>query len=274
MAEALALALAFLEERPESAARSLESLSPADTAALLELVPVRIAAPAMSRMTSWAAARCIAVMPAERASAIVAQLGSHDALAILRQMPAQARENVLSDLPATTTRHYRRALTYTRSRVGAWVNHDIATAGQDHTVEEALEMIVTRRRPDDAVVYVLDRDRKYLGTVTLAGLLHAPSKSALAAHAQRQRALSDSASLAAAATEVSWSNSIALPIIDHQGELLGDLSRADLEKGLAQDRGEEPMATAPSVIFHLTETYLAVIGELARMPSPPRRAGP
>ncbi len=268
MAEALALALACLEERPESAARSLESLSAADAAALLELVPVRIAAPAMSRMTSWAAARCIAVMPVERASAVIGQLESHDALAVLRQMPAAVRDSVLTDLPAATARHYRRALTYGRSRVGAWVNHDLATAGEDHTAGEALDMIVTRRRLDDAALYVLDGMRRYVGTVSLAALLHAPPGNRLAALARRQRTLSDSASLAAAASEVSWSTSIALPVIDQEGELLGDLSRADLEKGLSQSRAEEPLATGPSVIFHLTETYLAVIGELARIPSP------
>lgn len=265
MAEAVALAEAFLEARPESAARSLESLPPPDAAALLELVPVRVAAPAAARMTSWAAAQCISALSAERAGALMAQLASRDALAILRQMPAAAQERILGDLPTSTARHYRRALTYSPTRVGAWVNHDVATLGEDQTAREALQTIVARRHPDETVVYVVDRSRRYLGTVPLATLLHAAPGATLLALAQRQRSLSDSASLGAVAGEAAWSVSLALPVTDRQGELLGDLSRANLEKALYQTRTESPAATGPSVLFHLAETYLGVIGELARV---------
>lgn len=265
MAEALALALAFLEERPESAARSLESLASADAAALLELVPVRIGAPAVGRMTSWTAAQCVAALPAERAGALMAQLGSRDALAILRQMPAPARDRVLADLPTSTGRQYRRALTYPPTRVGAWVNHDVAALGEDHTVDEALKMIVARRQRDEAGVYSVDEARRYLGTATVTALLHSAGSTRLAAVAQRQRALPDSASLAAVAADVSWSTSLALPVTDRHGELLGELSRANLEKALHQTPVDQPVATGPSVLFHLAETYLGVIGELARV---------
>lgn len=268
MAEPVKLALAFLEERPASAARSLEALAPADAAALLEVVPVRIAAPALARMTSSSAAQCIAGLPAERASALITQLGSRDALAILRQMSAPARGIVFGALPDTTARHYRRALTYSRSRVGAWVDHDFATATDDHTVAEAVEMIVMRRRPEESVLYVVDAGRRYLGTVAVAALLHSPGTTRLAALVHRQRALVDSSSLSAAAAEPSWSTTLALPVTDPHGELLGGLSRADLEKGLYQSEAAEPLATEVSVVFHLAEAYLTVVGELVQIVPP------
>jgi len=275
VAEPVKLALAFLEERPASAARSLEALAPADAAALLELVPVRIAAPALARMTSWGAAQCISGLPTERAGALISQLGSRDALAILRQMSAPARDTVLGGLSDTTARHYRRALTYSRSRVGAWVDHDIATATEDHTVGEAVKMIVMRRRPQESVLYVVDAGRRYLGTVGLAALLHSPETTRLAALAHRQRALLDSASLAAAAAEPSWSTSLALPVTDPHSELLGGLSRADLEKGLYQTEAEEPaVATEMSILFHLAEAYVRVVGELVHIAPPVNGAQP
>ncbi len=274
MAEPVKLALAFLEERPASAARSLEALAPADTAALLELVPVRIAAPALARMASWAAAQCISGIAADRAGALLSQLGSRDALAILRQMSGPARDLVLADLPAGTARHYRRALTYSRSRVGAWVDHDVPTVSEEHTVAEAVEMLVMRRRPEESVLYVVDAGRRYLGTVPVAALLHSPGATRLAALAQRQRALVDSASLATAAAQASWSTSLALPVTDEQGELLGGLSRADLDKGLHQAEPEEPVSTEMSVLFHLAEAYVTVVGELVHMAPPPDRTQP
>jgi magnesium transporter len=279
VAEPVKLALAFLEERPASAARSVEALAPDDAAALLEVVPVRIAGPALARMTSSSAARCIAGLPTERAGALITQLGSRDALAILRQMSPPARDAVLGALTESMARHYRRALTYSRSRVGAWVDHDLATATDDRTVAEALEMIVMRRRPEESVLYVVDTGRRYLGTVAVAALLHSPGTTRLAALAQRQRALVDSASLSAAAADPSWSTTLALPVIDSHGELLGGLSRADLEKGLYQGEAVEPPATEVSVAFHLAEAFLTVVGELARIappaggPHPPPVAG-
>lgn len=274
MPESVKLALAFLEERPASAARSLEALAPADAAALLELVPVRIAAPALARMTSWAAAQCISGIAAERAGALISQMGSRDALAILRQMSVPARDSVLADLPASTARHYRRALTYFRSRVGAWVDHDVPTVSEDHTVAEAVDMMVMRRRPEESVLYVVDAGRRYVGTVGLAALLHWPGTTKLAALVRRQRALVDSASLAAAAADPSWSTSLALPVTDPHGELLGNLSRADLEKGLNRASAEEPVATEVSVLFHLAEAYLAVVGDLVHIAPPLDRTQP
>jgi magnesium transporter len=264
VAEPLALAQAFLEERPRSAARSLESLTPADAAALLELVPVRIAAPAVARMTSWAAARALAALPPERAAAFVEQLGSRDALPILRQMPVVAREPLLAELRTTTARHYRRSLTYSPFRVGAWINHDVASLGEDQTAGEALQTVIDRGHSDEAVVYVVDRSRRYLGSITLVALLHAGANTNLAALAQQRRTVSDTASLGAVSAEPSWSSSLTLPVTSSQGELLGELSRETLEKALNQNRQEEPTAVGPSVVFHLTETYVQVLGELVK----------
>jgi len=274
MAEALRLALAFLEERPESAARSLESLEPADAAALLDLVPVRIAAPALARMASWAAARCIAGVSSDRGAAIMAQLRSPHALAILRQLPASARDDVLGGLPSAVARHYRRTLAYPRARVGAWVDFDVAALEPSRTVGEALDLIASRRRPDETIVFVVDSARKYLGAVTVAALLHFPRMVGLATVADRQaRAVADSASLAAVAAEPAWTTALALPVTNRQGELLGALTRVSLEKGLHHERLTEVAGAEPSVVLHLLEAYLAVLAGLTRMSPLGARAG-
>jgi magnesium transporter len=267
MAEALRLALAFLEERPESAARSLESLEPADAAALLDLVPVRIAAPAVARMASWSAARCIAEVSSDRSSAIMTQLRSPQALAILRQLPTSARDAVLGGLPSAVARHYRRTLAYPHGRVGAWVDFDVAALEPSRTVGDALDLIAARRRPDETVIFLVDSARKYLGAVSVATLLHFPRMVGLAtlAAGQRARAVADSASLTAVAAEPAWTTALALPVTNRQGELLGALTRVSLEKALHQERPTEVLAAEPSVVLHLLEAYLAVLAGLARM---------
>jgi len=274
VAEAPRLALAFLEERPESAARSLESLEPADAAALLELVPVRIAAPAVARMGSWSAARCIAEVSPDRCSAILTQLRSAQALAILRQLPVSARDAALAGLPTAAARHYRRTLAYPQGRVGAWVDFDVAALEPGRTVGDALDLIAARRRPDETVLFIVDSGRKYLGAIPVASLLHFPRPVELATlTGQRARAVADSASLATVAAEPAWTTALALPVTNRQGELLGALSRGSLEKGLHHQRATEVVAAEPSVVLHLLEAYLAVLAGLARMSPLGARAG-
>jgi magnesium transporter len=267
LAEAPRLALAFLEERPESAARSLESLEPADAAALLELVPVRIAAPAVARMASWAAARCISGVSVDRGCAVMAQLRSRNALAILRLLPPSARDAVLGGLPGAVARHYRRSLAYPRARVGAWVDFDVAALEPSRTVGDALDLIAARRRPDETTLFVVDAARKYVGAITVPALLHFPRRTEIATLADRQvRALADSASLAAVAADPAWTTTLALPVTNRQGELLGALTRVAVEKGLHDERlTEEVDAAEPSVVLHVLEAYLAVLAGLTRL---------
>ena len=265
MAEAASLALAFLEERPESAARSLESLAPADAAALLDEVPVRIAAPAVARMTSWTAARCIAQISPDRGSAILAELRTRDATAILRQLPHAEREALLDTLPSSVARHHRRTLTYPRTRAGAWVDHDVAAIDSDHTAGDALDLLAARRRADDSVVFVVDSTRRYVGVATVPAILHSGRSAKLAAIADRQvRPVFASASLGTALAHAGWNSYLMLPVTNPQGEFLGGVSRATLEKGAHDARASQPDRWEPTLLLGIVEAYFVVIAGLAR----------
>ena len=265
MDEAPRLALTFLEERPESAARSLEVLDPADAAALLEAVPVRIAAPAVARMTSWTAARCIARVTPDRASAIVAELRTRDATAILRQLGSAERELLLDSLPAGVARHFRRTLTYPRMRAGAWVDHDVAVIDSAQTAGAALDLLAARRRSDDSVVFLIDASRTYVGVVPVGALLHAPRQAPLFTIADRHtRPVFASASLATALAHGGWTSYLVLPVTYPQGELLGAVNRATLEKGAQDARLTQPDRWEPSILVDIIEAYVVVVAGLAR----------
>jgi Mg/Co/Ni transporter MgtE len=225
-------------------------------------------------MASWSAARCIAAVSSDRTSAIITQLRSPQALAILRQLPTSARDAVLGGLPSAAARHYRRTLAYPHARVGAWVDFDVAALEPSRTVGDALDLIAARRRTDETIIFIVDPARKYLGAVTVAALLHFPRMVELATLAHQQaRAVVDSASLAAVAAEPAWTSTLALPVINRQGEFLGALTRVSLEKGLHHERLTEVAAAEPSVVLHLLEAYLAVLAGLTRMSPLGARAG-
>ena len=269
MDEAAHLALSFLEERPASAARSLESLEPADAAALLGAVPVRIAAPAVARLSSWAAARCIALLPEEQAGAILADLRTRDAAAILRQFPPSGRNALLDSLPSSLARHFRRTLTWPRTRAAAWVDHDVAAIEADQTVGDAFDLLIARRRPDDSVVFLVDGSRAYVGLVAVSALLHTSRQTQLATVADRQvRPVFASASLGSALAHPGWGSYLMLAVTYPQGEFLGGLARATLERGASDARMTQPDRLEPTILLDIVEAYAVVVAGLARSSAP------
>ena len=265
MHEAPRLALTFLEERPESAARSLEALDPADAAALLGVLPVRVAAPAVAQMTSWTAARCIALVAPDRASAILAELQTRDATAILRQLGPEERDALLETLPVSVARHFRRTLTAPRTRVGAWVDHDVPVIDANQTVGAALDLLAARRRTDDSVVFLVDSSRAHAGVVAVGSLLHAARHVKLTTIADRQlRPVFASASLGTALVHAGWNRYLLLPVTYPQGEFLGAVNRAALEKGVKDARLTQPDRWEPSILVDIVEAYVVVVAGLAR----------
>ena len=265
MDEAPRLALAFLEDRPESAARALEALDPADAAALLGALPVRVAAPAVAQMTSWAAARCIALVAPDRASAILAELQTRDATAILRQLGPAGREALLDTLPVSVARHFRRTLTAPRARVGAWVDHDVPVIDAAQTVGDALDLLAARRRTDDSMIFLVSDSRSYAGVVAVGSLLHAARPVKLATIADRQlRPVFASAALGTALVRPGWNSYLLLPVTYPQGEFLGAVNRAALEKGVRDARMAQPDRWEPSILVDMIEAYVVVVAGLAR----------
>jgi len=235
VAELHELTLAYLQQRPESAARALEGLLAADAAEVLQRAPARIAAPVVGVMSSVRAAQCAAELPAETAAALCAALSWPDAAALLRRLDGEARERVLEELPERTARRFRRSLDYPDDVVGAWIEFEVPAILDDRTVTDAVRLLEQSPAYAGSHLLLTDTTQRYRGMIALAALLASAATSTLATLAQDgAQPVRDAASLASVAEHPGWEAATVLPVVNHRGELLGGLTRQTLRKALKQ----------------------------------------
>ncbi|HSN72595.1 MAG TPA: hypothetical protein VLT59_13860, partial [Steroidobacteraceae bacterium] len=205
MAELPQLTLAFLQRQPAAAARTLETLAPADAATLLMRTPVRVSAPVVAAMASIAAARCAQEMDPGTAAAICESLPWSDASAVLRRLDHAARDAILRQMPTGLARRFRRSLEYAEGTIGAWIEMDAPVLVEDRTVSEAIRLVA--QLPELAASHVLltNEAQKYTGVLALAALLRAGPTATLGTLADRTcRPVRDSASIASVAASAEW----------------------------------------------------------------------
>lgn len=265
MAELPQLTLAFLQSQPGSAARAIEVLPPANAAALLEYVPVRISAPVLAAMTSLAAARCIAQLPPEMGAALCEAMSWPDTSALLRQLDTVHRNAILSQLPSATARRFSRSLGYQESEVGSWVNMDAPAMNEDRTVGEAMKLLAQLPDFTSSHLILTDDTQHYKGLVALSALLRTNTNVVLAAIAQRDcRAVWDRASIGSIESSNDWDTTTLLPVVNHRGELLGGLTRTALNRALHAQRGAASV-TSHSMLATLLDAYLVAGDGFLRM---------
>lgn len=226
------LTLAFLSHAPQSAGQVLEEIEPSQAAAFLEETPARIAAPAVGYMSSWSAARCIALLTPERAAAVLQNLPFHDCAGLVRLIAAHRRTVVLEALPARLARRLRNALTYPAGSVGAWIDPEIPAFAEESTVAEVTRYLANGVATSHIFVTSGENGR-FAGAVPATALLRSqPTRPISELHWLRLQPLSSRAMLASVAFLPDWDEFLMLPVIGRNQSLVGALSRAGLRKGM------------------------------------------
>jgi magnesium transporter len=250
------LTLAYLQQRPESAARALEGMTAADAAEVLRRVPARVSAPVVAAMSAVSAARCAAELPADAAAALCAVLSWPDAAALLRRLDERAREAVLAELPGKMARRLRRSLEYGDDVVGAWIELDVPAILDDRDVGEALKLLAQLPVHSGSHLFITDAAQRCSGTVPLAALLtSAPTVPLAALAGSNIQPLLDNASLGSVADNPGWELATILPVVSHRGLLLGGLSRRTLQKAIG-NAGPASRVSRASLPAEMLKAYL------------------
>ena len=251
------LTLAYLRQRPASAARELEGLAAADAAEVLRRVPARVSAPVVAAMSSVSAARCAAALPADAAAALCSELSWSDAAALLRRLESGPRESLLAELPGKMARRLRRSLDYGDDVVGAWIELDVPAILHDRDVAEAVLLLARSRADSSSHLFLTDAARCYNGAVPLAALLRSVSTAPLSALAVRDvQPLHDNASLASASSNPGWELTTVLPVVNHRGVLLGGLNRRTLHKAIGSAGPSSSQVTRAALPAEMLKAYL------------------
>lgn len=237
MADHIPLTLAFMDTRPDAAARVLEDMPAEDAAALFAQVPARVGAEVLRQMAAFSAARCLETLPAERGAGLLRELPFVDAVTFFRNLAPGVRGTIADALPANLARDLRIAVTYPVGTVGAVMDQTAVSVAATRTVDEVAKLVKRRRRKTTDHLFVVDDDGRFLGTVRAGDLLRADGKTSVADLMDGTvAALSNRATLASVLGNPQWNSYLALPVIGRTGNFLGALSRAALGAGLAELR--------------------------------------
>jgi len=259
-----ALTIAFLEKRPQSAARVLAGMNPADAAAFIETIPTRFAVRSLSLMGPWTAAALLLKMSPTHGAAVLREMTFPEATAILRILRADSRLSLLNELPNDLRRDLETSLSFPGDTVGAHMVTAVLALTQTHTISDTLARIRHWQTEGGDTVFVIDECRRPVGGVTAGMLLRYHSSATLgeimdgAIVSLRARTrLANVSDLAA------WDEWLALPVVNRNKELIGGLMRRSVR--MTMHRPPEGGLKRTSLAGLLAQASLGTAFEIAKM---------
>ena len=261
------LTLGYVQAHPLEVAQRLESF-PADEAAeiLAPLPPIDIAS-VLEHCLPGPASRIIQSFSRETSGEVITALTASSAIGVLRQLDAPLQSETLEGLDKAVGASLRRAMRYPSHTAGNLADPRVFTLPPDISVYEALERTKYDIRNTTYYVYVIDRDTKLEGLVTLKQLI-ASDVDHLIATIMKNKVitLSAEASIEEILQHPQWARFHTLPVVDRWGTFLGALRYQTL-RGIEQEHVRNPDPGSLSQAFiQLWEAYsLAGIGIMTDM---------
>ena len=250
------LTLGYLQAHPVEAARHLESLDPHESAQLLKTLPVEEIASVLEHCLPVSTAKVIEELPQEVGSDVLSSMNATSAIGVLRQFDDPLRQEILDRLDNPMGATLRRALRYSPNTAGSLADPRVFTLPPDIQVEEAIDRIRTYGQKAMYYIYVIDRDGKLEGVVTLRQLLVDTSHHLVGSVMEAQiTTLSAEANLEEILQHPEWSRFHTLPVVDRWGTFFGALRYRMLRRTEKNVGGKAPLGSVSDSLMQLWEAY-------------------
>ncbi len=250
------LTQAYVQAHPLEAARRLESLEVAESAALLAPLPPEDIAPVLEHLLPAPGAVLLEGLPLETATAAFAALSTSSAIGILRHYEPAVQGKYLDGLDATLAGNLRLALTHPEDTAASLADPRVLTLPPDISVAEALERVRRTARHATYYLYVIDRDQKLAGLVTVKELLAADADHLVASIMKPSVVtLPGEAMVAELLQHPQWRVFHTLPVVDRTGMFVGALRYRTLRRIEDQAGALQPPASLSGALLTLWEFY-------------------
>jgi CBS domain-containing protein/sporulation protein YlmC with PRC-barrel domain len=216
---------------PADVADILEDLSRDEQKAVLESLDDETAAQVLTEIPTHLQAVLLESFSPERAADIVEEMPPDEAADVLQELSPETSAGLLADMEKKEAKEVRELLGFEENTAGALMTTEYLVVGEMATVEGAIEALKNFEGPLEAVhvIYLVNPDRVLTGTVPVARILLAESKTLL-----RGLTTSPVISILAHAGEnevvdlFHKYNLLALPVVDEKGHLLGMVTADDV----------------------------------------------
>ncbi len=261
------LLLGYVQSHPLEAARRFEAMKAEASAVLLSVLPPEDVASVLEHCLPGPASRILSQLPLTMVSQIITELSTASAIGVLRQFDDPLRVDLLERLEKAIGSSLRRAMRYPPHTAANLADPRVLSLPPDITIKEALACISHDLRNTTYYVYVIDRDAKLEGLVTLKQLIANDEEHLIASiMTTKVVTLSAEASIDEILQHPQWARFHTLPVIDRWGTFLGALRYRTL-RGIEQEHVLNPdPGPLSQALIQLWEVYsLAGIGIMTDM---------
>ena len=250
------LTLGYFQSHPVEAARHLESLGPQAASALLDVLPGEEIANVLEHCLPVSTAKILEEFPPGLSADVLSAMNATSAIGVLRQFEEATRYDILERLDNAIGSTLRRALRYSPNTAGSLADPQVFTLPQDIPVEEAISRIRTYGQKAMYYIYVIDRDGKLEGVLTLRQLLIDTSGHSVGTLMEQQIiTLSAEANLEEILKHPEWSRFHTLPVVDRWGTFFGALRYRMLRRIEKDVEGKAPLGSMSDSLMQLWEAY-------------------
>lgn len=224
------LVQAYVAGHPLEAARTMEALPAAELADVL-LGAHTHAAPALRLIAPGALGETLAHMVPADAGRVLSVLPLDARLAVLLLVKPEVREAILDAVEDKDADLLKRLLSYPKQSAASLVEYDTFRVTSDTTAAEALDRSRVTGSPVRYYVYVLDRDQRLVGVVSLKQLMRAGPGIAVGEFMHENPArLPATGTLAEVAVHPYWRRFPMLPVVDADERLVGVIRYETIQK--------------------------------------------
>tara|TARA_R110000772_G_scaffold157669_3_gene268831 strand:- start:864 stop:1691 length:828 start_codon:yes stop_codon:yes gene_type:complete len=252
------LALSFIHEEPELAAKILEKSDIAELAGFLQSIPSDYQNILLRNMLPFYSSKVCIYLGADEAAGLLADLEVTALAKILRNLPKNDKARILDKYSANIKNACNLLLRFSSQSIGAWMRPVFASITSDMTVAEVLSHL--KKTPEEVYadfVYIIDRNGKLAGRITSLDLLKANKKFLALDIAEKNTPLISANMLLEQVAELSiWEKSDVVSVIDMNEQFLGVLKHADLRIGLKEvNKAPSEQADSSDLVSGILEVY-------------------
>jgi magnesium transporter len=250
------LTIGYFQAHPVEAARHLESLGPQEAGALVETLPGEEIANVLEHCLPVSTAKILGELSKELSSDVLSAMNATSAIGVLRQFDETSRNDILERLDNSMGSTLRRALRYSPNTAGSLADPQVFTLPPDISVEAAVSRIRSYGQKAMYYIYVIDRDGKLEGVLTLRQLLVDTSDHLVGTLMETQiTTLSAEANLEEIIKHPEWSRFHTLPVVDRWGTFFGALRYRMLRRIEKDVEGKAPLGSVSDSLMQLWEAY-------------------
>lgn len=246
----------FVTLHPVEAARSLESMDPSTASTVLAPLEAQDISLVLGCCMPGLAARVIEYLNPAVAAKVVSQMPTSQSFVIFRQLDPSLQKALLEQFDRTLGISFRRALIHPLRTAGSMADPGVLTLPPDIQIEEAIERVRRNFRKTTYYLYVVDRDAKLEGVLTIKQLLVADPKDFTASVMNDQvEVLPADLNSEELLNHPHWQVFPTLPVVDREGIFLGALRYRALRKLPGESLLRKAPGSLPQALLELWEAY-------------------